>query len=89
MTVLLDIQGTQSRAHSDRGIARYLRELTGALMHWHPETVDAFLLNPDLPPPSGIEPLTATGRLTRSDALTGADGGVYHVGSPFEHVGID
>jgi glycosyltransferase involved in cell wall biosynthesis len=89
VTVLLDIQGTQSREHSDRGIARYLRELTGALMRWHPETVDAFLLNPDLPPPSGIEPLTATGRLTRSDALTGADGGVYHVGSPFEHVGID
>jgi hypothetical protein len=54
MSVLLDIQGTQSRAHSDRGIARYLSELTAALMRWHPQTVDAFLLNPDLPPPAAI-----------------------------------
>jgi glycosyltransferase involved in cell wall biosynthesis len=89
MQVLLDIQGTQSRAHSDRGIARYLRELAAALRQWHPGAVDAFLLNPDLPPPAAIEGLTATGRLCRVDAPGEADGGIYHVGSPFEHVSID
>jgi glycosyltransferase involved in cell wall biosynthesis len=88
MSVVLDIQGTQSRAHADRGIARYLRELTAALVRWYPESVDEFVLNPDLPPPSAIEPLTASRRLTRSDAVAGAQS-VYHVGSPFEHVGID
>ena len=60
MSVLLDIQGTQSRAHADRGIARYLRELTAALMRWHPEAVHALLLNPDLPPPTRIEPLATS-----------------------------
>jgi glycosyltransferase involved in cell wall biosynthesis len=89
MGVVLDIQGTQSRAHGDRGIARYLRELTKALARWHPQSVDAFLLNPDLPPPSGVEELTASARLTQLDAVAEADGGIYHVGSPFEHVGID
>jgi len=89
MAVVLDIQGTQSRAHGDRGIARYLRELTKALDRWHPNSVDAFLLNADLPPPAGVEELTATGRLTQLDAVTPASGGIYHVGSPFEHIGID
>jgi glycosyltransferase involved in cell wall biosynthesis len=89
VAVLFDIQGTQSRAHSDRGIARYLRELADALTHWYPEAVNAFLLNPDLPPPGAIEPLAATGRLARLDAVHAGEGGIYHIGSPFEDVGID
>jgi glycosyltransferase involved in cell wall biosynthesis len=87
--VLFDIQGTQSRAHSDRGIARYLRELVDALNRWYPDAVDGFLLNPDLPPPGAIEPLAASGRLTRLDAVSSEEGDVYHVGSPFEDVAID
>jgi glycosyltransferase involved in cell wall biosynthesis len=89
MGVLFDIQGTQSRTHSDRGIARYLRELADALTRWYPDAVDAFLVDPDLPPPGSIEPLAATGRLTRLDAVTSNEGDVYHVGSAFENVGID
>jgi glycosyltransferase involved in cell wall biosynthesis len=90
MRVVLDIQGTQSRAHGDRGIARYLRELSGALAQWHPQMVDAFVLNPDLPPPGGIETLSALGHLARTDAVGRVPGSaVYHVGSPFEHVPID
>jgi glycosyltransferase involved in cell wall biosynthesis len=89
MAVVLDIQGAQSRQHGDRGIARYIRELTKALARWQPDSVDSFLLNPDLSPPKAIEELTGTGRLTQLDAVAPADGGIYHVGSPFEHVSID
>jgi glycosyltransferase involved in cell wall biosynthesis len=46
-------------------------------------------VNPDLTPPRSIEPLTATGRLTRLDAVSSNEGDVYHVGSAFENVGID
>src|SRR5947199_10438357 len=88
MSVLLDIQGTQSRAHADRGIARYLPELAAALMRLHPEAVHALLLNPDLPPPTRIEPIHADGRLARLDAVSGAEGDSFHVCSPYDRVGI-
>lgn len=89
MTVVLDIQGTQSRDHADRGIARYLRETATALMRVEPDAVSSFALNPDLPPPRHFEELAATGRIVRNDAGSAENAQIYHVGSPFEHVPFD
>jgi glycosyltransferase involved in cell wall biosynthesis len=82
--VLLDIQGVQSRAHGERGIARYLTGLALALQKRHPQLVSAFLLNPDLAVPGAIEPLAVSGRLAYSEELSVEDAEAFHVGSPIE-----
>ena len=82
--VALDIQGLQSVAHGERGIARYLRELSTALERLHPELVSMYLLNPDRAVPGAIEPLAGSGRLSFNDRLTPTQAAAYHVGSPFE-----
>jgi glycosyltransferase involved in cell wall biosynthesis len=84
-----DIQGVQSAAHGERGIARYLTELALALERWHPESVARYLLDPHLPVPGSIEPLAASGRLTFTDRIDPSEANVYHVGSPFEYIQID
>jgi glycosyltransferase involved in cell wall biosynthesis len=89
VSVLFDIQGIQSPAHGERGIARYLLELALALERWHPGRISRFVLNPDLPVPGAVEPLVATGRLTFSDRLDGSEERLYHIGSAFEYVHFD
>jgi len=84
-----DIQGVQSPAHGERGIARYLTELARALERWHPDSVARYLLDPHLALPGSIEPLAASGRLTYTNRVDGSDAGVYHVGSPFEYVPLE
>jgi glycosyltransferase involved in cell wall biosynthesis len=81
---LYDIQGVQSRAHAERGIARYLLECASALERWHPGIVGRYLLNPDLEVPGSLEPLTSSGRLEFSDRFEVGGASVYHVGSPVE-----
>ena len=49
MSALVDVQGVQSRTFGERGVARYLTELATALERWFPESVERYLLNPDLP----------------------------------------
>ena len=61
--MLYDLQGGQSIDHRDRGVARYVVELALALERRSPGAVSAYLLNPDLPLPGGIEPLVASGKL--------------------------
>jgi glycosyltransferase involved in cell wall biosynthesis len=82
--ILVDIQGVQSRAHGERGIARYLTGLALELRKRHPELVSAFLLNPDLAIPGAIEPLVASARLAFSNELSVEDAEAFHVGSPIE-----
>lgn len=89
MSVYFDIQGIQSSAHGERGIARYLTELARALERWHPESVARYLLDPELAVPGSIEPLAASGRLAYTDRVDGAGASVYHVGSPFEYVPLE
>ena len=89
MPAFFDIQGIQSAAHGERGIARYLTELALALEHSHPESVARYLLDPHLAVPGSIEPLAASGRLTFTDRIDPNDASVYHVGSPFEYIQID
>jgi glycosyltransferase involved in cell wall biosynthesis len=82
--VLVDIQGVQSRAHGERGIARYLTEVSRALEERHPRLVSSFLLNRDLAVPPAIEPLAAAGRLAYPDQVDLKSAAAYHVGSPIE-----
>jgi glycosyltransferase involved in cell wall biosynthesis len=89
VSAYFDIQGVQSPAHGERGIARYLTELARALERWHPESVARYLLDPDLPVPGSIEPLAASGRLALTNQVDGADATIYHVGSPFEYMPLD
>ena len=89
MPVFLDIQGVQSAAHAERGIARYLTELSRALERWHPESVARYLLDPHLAVPGTIEPLAATGKLTFTDRADAREASLYHVGSPFEFIGLE
>jgi glycosyltransferase involved in cell wall biosynthesis len=84
MGVLLDIQGIQSRAHGERGIARYLTELSQALERVAPELIDAYVLNPRLPVPGGLEPLTHAPMLEFLDRVELTRSNAYHIGSPIE-----
>jgi len=83
--VVLDVQAVQSRAHGERGIARYTIDLALAVERVAPGLVDAFVMNPALPVSSGLTSLRETGRLMRADDHRLANGAaVYHVASPFE-----
>jgi glycosyltransferase involved in cell wall biosynthesis len=80
----LDLQGTQSLDHRDRGVARYVRELALAIERLDASAVETYVLNPDLPAPGGIEPLVASGKLRFSDDLDWSHVGALHVASPYE-----
>ena len=89
MSVLLDVQGIQSPAHGERGVARYTLELALALERRYPELVSKFLLDPQLPAPGALEPLLATRKVDFTNRIDGVAARVYHVGSPFEYVQLD
>ena len=89
MSALFDIQAIQSPAHAERGIARYVLNLAEALERGHSGVVSGYVLNPDLPVPSSIEPLLGRGRVTFSDRANISSGSIYHVGSPIEAVPLD
>ena len=79
MPVLFDIQGVQSRAHGERGIARYLNELATALEHDHSELVSRFVLNRQLPVPPNIGSLGRADKLDFTDRVRpGAADGLPH-----------
>ena len=83
--MLLDLQGAQSVDHRDRGVARYVVELAQALERRAPDRVGAYLLNPDLALPAGIEPLVASGKVRFVDEERAYDGGgILHLASPVE-----
>jgi glycosyltransferase involved in cell wall biosynthesis len=89
--VVVDVQAMQSAGYRERGVARYTQEFALALLHEHPEYVDRFLLNPNLPPPGDGGPLVASGKLTVEPGPASTDGGhtnggpaIFHAMSPFE-----
>jgi glycosyltransferase involved in cell wall biosynthesis len=84
MAVLLDIQGVQSRAHGERGIARYLIELANALELNRPDLLSQLVLNHELPVPAAVEPLSRSGKLVFADRIQPRGRTIYHVGSPGE-----
>ena len=87
---LLDLQATQSQAHADRGVARYVKDHTRALLRRG--VGDALLLNPHLPFPRNLDqdllgsPLLHwnTQSMVRRVAES-VDGPIaFHLMSPFE-----
>lgn len=89
--VFVDVQAAQSRAHSERGIARYTLDLCAALERLAPDLVDSYVVNPDLPMHASLEVLSRTGKVRRIDheIESGRPAEVYHVSSPIEPVGVD
>lgn len=83
MGVLLDLQGTQSRVHGERGVARYLAQLASGLETHFPGLVDQYLVDPYQPLPRAFGALPDPSRVGSIEALP-ADASVYHVGSAFE-----
>ncbi|HEX7168037.1 MAG TPA: glycosyltransferase [Acidimicrobiales bacterium] len=83
-SVVVDLQGAQSVSHRDRGVARYVRELAIAIEAIDASAVRAYVLNPTLPAPGGIEPLVASGKLRFTDEAPYEDADIVHLASPFE-----
>jgi len=61
--LVVDVQGIQNPYHPERGIARYVREQSRALLeHWG-KAIDCFLASAKLGLVDGLEPLIASGSL--------------------------
>ena len=71
------------------GSAATRRDLASMLATRHPGVVDAFCWNPNLSTDPRIHELVPAELLVPSTALAGRTIDVFHVTSPFEHVGID
>ncbi len=86
--LILDIQGTQSEDHGERGIGRYISNHATALLQ--AGTVRGLVLNPTLPFPGQIpaslltSPLLKWGTIGNIEAAAGRSYTAYHVMSPFE-----
>ena len=86
-SVWLDARGTQSAAHGERGVARYVAEHAKALFELAPEAIGAIGLDRDAPVPPSMKPLEGSGPIDwhRSEAADGVPPpAIYHVMSPFE-----
>jgi glycosyltransferase involved in cell wall biosynthesis len=86
-SVWLDARGTQSAAHGERGVARYVAEHAKALLELAPEAIGAIGLDPAAPVPPSMKPLEGSGLIDRHRSVQ-EDGAsppaIYHVMSPFE-----
>lgn len=84
MSALFEVGGVQSRGFGERGVARYLIELAGALERWFPESVERYLINPNMPVARALELLPPAHRIGTTEDIISTASRVYHVGSPFE-----
>jgi glycosyltransferase involved in cell wall biosynthesis len=84
MAVLFDIQGTQSPTDGERGIGRYLTELSSALVTLPSEHVTTYVLDASLPVPTRLENLKRRARLEFQDRLRPVGDEIYHLGSPLD-----
>jgi glycosyltransferase involved in cell wall biosynthesis len=83
--VWLDARGTQSAAHAERGIARYIVEQTRALIEAEPDLRITIGLDQDLPVPAPFEGLRGSERLRwHNRTEVESPPSIYHVMSPFE-----
>jgi glycosyltransferase involved in cell wall biosynthesis len=82
--IVADVQAVQSVHNAERGIARYVAEVTAALERRHPHVVDAYLWNPAAPFAEKLRTLVPGDKLRSFADLDGADVDVLHIGSPFE-----
>jgi glycosyltransferase involved in cell wall biosynthesis len=82
--IVVDLQGTQSVDHRDRGVARYCRELALGLERLDPSIVGAYTLHPRLPLPAGLEPIVGSGKLKFVDEVDWTLVDRFHLTSPIE-----
>ena len=86
-SVWLDVRGTQSIGHAERGIARYVADHSRALLDLAPELIGWIGLSDQVPLPDSARPLLDSGKVVWQDRERGPSGrqpGIYHVMSPFE-----
>lgn len=86
-SVWLDVQGTQNRAHFDRGIPRFVLEQARALVELAPDAVRAVAVNPARPLTGNLSWLLGSELLTWGDRRGGSPRPlprVFHAMSPFE-----
>ena len=86
-SVWLDARGTQSAAHGERGVARYIAEHSRALVEVTPDAIGAIGLERSVPIPHSMQWLEGSGLSGWDPATRGAGDampGIYHVMSPFE-----
>jgi glycosyltransferase involved in cell wall biosynthesis len=76
--LVVDVQGIQNPHHPERGIARYVRELSTALELHGGDVIDCFVANPRLGLVDGLEPLIGSGRLSWNDQAGPPDRGLGH-----------
>jgi glycosyltransferase involved in cell wall biosynthesis len=81
--VALDLRAAQSRSYRERGIARYVRNLVGALVEHFPELVGSVIVDPDRPPVPDLDRILASGRL-RTPGTWPATERIFHAMSPFD-----
>ncbi|HLL52402.1 MAG TPA: glycosyltransferase, partial [Myxococcaceae bacterium] len=90
LRAVLGIQGTQSAAHGERGIARYILEHALALSAVAPERLAFFDLDPTLPLPTAHGRLLSRGQVWPGDRPPERnDLGLYHVMSPMEGIPVE
>jgi glycosyltransferase involved in cell wall biosynthesis len=86
-SVWLDARGTQSAAHGERGVARYVAEHAKALLEVAPGQIGAIGLDRAAPIPPSMKSLEDSGLVSWHQSVE-ADGAptpdIYHVMSPFE-----
>jgi glycosyltransferase involved in cell wall biosynthesis len=89
MTATVDIQAVQSVDHPERGIARTVTDLVGALEACHAESIAAYAYHPRLPLPRWLAPLARDQRLVAAPDLRRRTAPVHLVASPFEGSSFD
>lgn len=83
--IAYDLQAMQSISNSERGIARFVTDLTYALVKdGHADLIDLFLWNDALPPSPRFAEFGLGKRLRAFSDVRGLDVDVLHIGSPFE-----
>lgn len=82
--IVFDLQAVQSAAHGERGIARYVTDLARTLATEHPDVVDVFAWNDQLPRVPRLDELGLGDRLRPFSELRNLDVDLLHVNSPFE-----
>lgn len=87
--IIVDLQAAQSLGSGNRGIGRYTRDLVRAIMARHPDAVDRFTYNPELPSDPRLLDLVPHDRFVPVTALAGEPIDVFHVTSPFESVPVE
>ncbi|HMA28099.1 MAG TPA: glycosyltransferase family 1 protein [Solirubrobacterales bacterium] len=88
-SVWLDARGTQSAAHGERGVARYVAEHTKALVDLAPEAIGAIGLDRTAPIPPSMRAVEGSGLISWHRTTRAAGHpvpGTYHVMSPFEMI---